>query len=84
VIELERKPPSSLTSPKFVEIIKILMIADGGVGKTTLLHRLVTGRYSEQSMTIGVGFASKVMRALDGREVKLQVWDVAALFACLG
>lgn len=77
MIELERKPPSSLTSPKFVEIIKILMIGDGGVGKTTLLHRLVTGGYSEQSMTIGVGFASKVMRTLDGREVKLQVWDVA-------
>jgi small GTP-binding protein len=60
----------------FTEVIKILVIGDGGVGKTTLIHRLVTGRYSDQSMTIGMGFATKVMKKSDGREVKLQLWDI--------
>ena len=61
---------------RFTEVIKILVIGDGGVGKTTLIHRLVTGRYSDQPMTIGMGFATKVMRKSDGQEVKLQLWDI--------
>jgi small GTP-binding protein len=58
-------------------VIKILVIGEGGVGKTTLIQKLVTGKYSDQSMTIGVGFASKTIRTADGREVKLQIWDIA-------
>ncbi|WXG43469.1 MAG: GTP-binding protein [Promethearchaeati archaeon SRVP18_Atabeyarchaeia-1] len=61
---------------EYVEVIKIMVIGEGGVGKTTLIHRFVTGEYSDQSMTIGLGFASKTMKARDGKTVKLQIWDV--------
>jgi len=61
---------------RLMPVIKILVIGEGGVGKTTLIHRLVTGKFSDQPMTIGLGFASKVMKTLDGRDFKLQIWDV--------
>jgi small GTP-binding protein len=61
---------------RFIPVIKILIIGEGGVGKTTLIHKLVTGKFSDQSMTIGIGFATKIMKTLDGHSFKLQLWDV--------
>jgi small GTP-binding protein len=61
---------------KFIEVIKIMVIGEGGVGKTTLIHRFVTGEYSDHPMTIGVGFATKTMRTDEGKTVKLQLWDI--------
>jgi Ras-related protein Rab-7A len=41
-------------------ILKILLAGEGGVGKTTLLHRFVDGKFSaETRMTIGVEFFLK-------------------------
>jgi small GTP-binding protein len=74
---LKRTPPSPPQQPRITEVIKILVIGEGGVGKTTLIQKLVTGIYSDHSMTIGVGFASKTMKTADGREIKLQIWDIA-------
>jgi small GTP-binding protein len=73
---MRSKPPSGSADTRFVEVIKVLVIGEGGVGKTTLIHRLVTGKYSDQPMTIGMDLATKVMRTSDGREVKLQLWDI--------
>jgi small GTP-binding protein len=61
---------------RLIPVIKILVIGEGGVGKTTLIHKLVTGKYSDHPMTIGMGFATKVMRTRDGKDVKLQLWDI--------
>jgi small GTP-binding protein len=56
-------------------ILKILTAGDGGVGKTTLLHRYVEGRFSaETKMTIGVEFFLKEY-ILDGLHCTLQLWD---------
>jgi small GTP-binding protein len=60
----------------FMQVIKILVIGEGGVGKTTLIHRFVTGEYSDHPMTIGLGFATKTMKTNEGKIVKLQMWDV--------
>jgi Ras-related protein Rab-43 len=65
-----------MAGTRFTEVIKVLVVGEGGVGKTTLIRRLVTGKYSDQSMTIGLGFATKMMRTNNGREVKLQLWDI--------
>jgi small GTP-binding protein len=73
---LHHTPKIPPMAPEFTHLIKIMVIGEGGVGKTTLIHRFVTGRYSDQSMTIGLGFASKTMRTRDGRNVKLQIWDI--------
>ncbi|MFX1400844.1 MAG: Rab family GTPase [Promethearchaeota archaeon] len=56
-------------------ILKILTAGEGGVGKTTLLHRYVEGRFSaETKMTIGVEFFLKEIE-LDGQYCTLQLWD---------
>ena len=56
-------------------ILKILTAGEGGVGKTTLLHRYVGGQFSaDTKMTIGVEFFLKEME-VDGKQCTLQLWD---------
>ena len=56
-------------------ILKILTAGKGGVGKTTLLHRYVEGRFSaETKMTIGVEFFLKETE-IDSNHCTLQLWD---------
>jgi small GTP-binding protein len=56
-------------------ILKILTAGEGGVGKTTLLHRFVEGRFSADTrMTIGVEFFLKELE-LDDKHCTLQLWD---------
>lgn len=56
---------------------KTFIIGDGGVGKTTLVNRYVSGRYSENfKMTIGVEFYTKILE-IDGKKAQLQIWDFA-------
>lgn len=63
----------SSTKKKFV--LKILTAGDGGVGKTTLLHRYVNNRFiADTSMTIGVQFHLKNIN-FGGIECTLQLWD---------
>jgi small GTP-binding protein len=57
--------------------IKVVLLGDTAVGKSSLVLRFVTNcfeRYSES--TIGASFMSKVI-VLDGHAVKLQIWDTA-------
>src|SRR5271157_533341 len=54
---------------------KVLLLGDGGVGKTTLVQRYVTGAFiANTKITIGVDFATKSL-LIDGAQVMLQVWD---------
>lgn len=73
---MKTSPPLIGDRTRLLPVIKVLVIGEGGVGKTTLIHRLVTGKYSDQPMTIGMGFATKVMKTNGGQEVKLQLWDI--------
>ena len=55
--------------------MKILTAGEGGVGKTTLLHRYVTSEFMQNTkMTIGVEF---FLKEVDINEAKctLQLWD---------
>lgn len=56
---------------------KFLMLGDGGVGKTTLLHRYVKGKFLDTStMTIGVEFLTKQTK-LDATNCQLILWDLS-------
>ena len=56
-------------------VLKILTSGDGGVGKTTLLHKYIEGKFLEDTkMTIGVEFFLKELN-VDGFNVILQLWD---------
>ncbi len=74
IISLQIIQYVGLSMPKKY-ILKILTAGEGGVGKTTLLHRYVEGKFSgDTKMTIGVEFFLKEME-LDGNQCTLQLWD---------
>ncbi|TPX37599.1 hypothetical protein SmJEL517_g00752 [Synchytrium microbalum] len=61
------------------EILKIVLLGDGGVGKTSLrnqyLHKRFTNTYKA---TIGADFITKeVELAEQGRKISMQIWDTA-------
>lgn len=57
--------------------LKILIIGESGVGKSSLLLRFTEDSFNpEQQLTIGVDFRTKVI-TVDGNTVKLAIWDTA-------
>ncbi len=58
-------------------MFKLCIFGDGGVGKTTLVKRYLTGVFAgDTTMTIGVDFHIKKLN-IEGKEVGLQIWDFA-------
>ena len=56
-------------------VVKVVLAGDGGVGKTTILHRYIHGNFSEfTKMTIGLEFFLKELD-IDGTHVTIQLWD---------
>ncbi len=54
---------------------KICIFGDGGVGKTTLVQRYVSGQFTQSTkMTIGVDIVTKQVQIEDW-QVTLQIWD---------
>ncbi|XP_019877206.1 ras-related protein Rab-18-B-like [Aethina tumida] len=57
--------------------LKILIIGESGVGKSSLLLRFTEDNFDpEQTLTIGVDFKTKRI-CVDGNPVKLAIWDTA-------
>ena len=56
---------------------KVLVIGEGGTGKTCLIRRYVHGIFqATNKATIGVDFALKVLNH-NNRSITLQIWDIA-------
>jgi Ras-related protein Rab-18 len=56
---------------------KVCIFGDGGVGKTTLVHRYLTKVFKEDlKMTIGADFSVKELQ-IGGKAVVLRIWDFA-------
>lgn len=63
------RPPSKST------LLKVVILGDGGVGKSCLMNRFVSNRFDENSFhTIGVEFMNKDIE-VDGQKYTLQVSD---------
>jgi len=57
------------------KVLKTIIAGDGGVGKTTMLHRYIKGKFIKGlHMTIGVEFFLKELE-IEGEKVMLQIWD---------
>jgi len=57
--------------------IKILLIGDSGVGKSSMLMRFCDDSFDSNFVaTIGIDFQIKTIN-IDGRKLKLQIWDTA-------
>jgi len=58
-------------------LAKVLVIGDGGVGKTALVTRFTEDRFVvSYTATIGVDFKSRVVSS-GSKLVKMQIWDTA-------
>ena len=59
------------------ERIKIIVVGDGAVGKTSIVSRFAESRFSEEyKLTVGATFASKTVE-VEGKKVRLSIWDLA-------
>ena len=66
-----------MSSKSYDMCLKILMIGDSNVGKSSLLLRYVNDTYSSTFITtIGIDFKTKILD-IDGKKIKLQLWDTA-------
>ncbi|XP_028164737.1 ras-related protein Rab-9B isoform X1 [Ostrinia furnacalis] len=58
-------------------LLKIVILGDGGVGKSCLMSRFISNHFDDHSFhTIGVEFMNKTIE-VNGKEYTLQVWDTA-------
>jgi small GTP-binding protein len=55
-------------------LFKIIVVGDGGVGKSTMIQRLITGYFVPMKITIGTDLASYQM-SFENLRIKLQIWD---------
>uniref|UniRef100_A0A7E4V3H9 Ras-related protein Rab-18 n=1 Tax=Panagrellus redivivus TaxID=6233 RepID=A0A7E4V3H9_PANRE len=60
----------------YTDLLKTIIIGDSNVGKTWLLTDFLGGNVNSTKTTIGVEFHAKTMQ-IDGRPVKMQLWDTA-------
>ena len=57
--------------------MKVIILGDSGVGKTSLMNQFVNKKFSNQyKATIGADFLTKEVM-VDDRLVTMQIWDTA-------
>lgn len=58
-------------------LLKVVLLGDGGVGKSSLMNRFVSDKFDSQSFhTIGVEFLNKDV-VVESGTFTLQIWDTA-------
>ncbi|XP_068145601.1 ras-related protein Rab-9B [Drosophila tropicalis] len=68
---------TNMRPPQKSKLLKVVILGDGGVGKSALLNRFVSNRYEENNFhTIGVEFMNKDI-IVDNEKYTLQIWDTA-------
>ena len=57
-------------------LAKLVLAGDGGVGKTTLIHRYITNSFIDSTkLTIGAAFHTHEIQSGD-HSVLVQIWDL--------
>ncbi|KAF6201779.1 hypothetical protein GE061_004174, partial [Apolygus lucorum] len=74
-------PPVFISSPNMSTrkkvLLKVIILGDSGVGKTSLMNQYVNKKFSNQyKATIGADFLTKEVM-VDDRVVTMQIWDTA-------
>ncbi|KAJ9177699.1 hypothetical protein P3X46_012889 [Hevea brasiliensis] len=66
-----------LSTTKRRALLKVIVLGDSGVGKTSLMNQYVYKKFSQQyKATIGADFVTKELQ-VDDNLVTLQIWDTA-------
>ncbi|TFG25016.1 MAG: GTP-binding protein [Promethearchaeota archaeon] len=64
--------------PKGTFTLKLILVGDYSVGKTSLIMRFVENRFAENYIsTIGVNISKKTIVMAENTEVQLLLWDIA-------
>lgn len=59
-------------------LLKVIILGDSGVGKTSLMQQFVNSKFSHQyKATIGADFLTKEITIDNNKQVTLQIWDTA-------
>ena len=57
-------------------LFKVVVVGDGGIGKSTMIQRLIKGVYLPMKITIGTDLSTWSIEK-DNLVIKLQIWDFA-------
>ncbi|ELR25497.1 Ras subfamily protein [Acanthamoeba castellanii str. Neff] len=62
------------------ELLKVIMVGECGVGKSSLICKLVDNTFSDEPVTsLGMDFKLKTVSA-EGKTLKLQIWGVVLVY----
>ena len=66
------------TNSNYDKLIKLTIIGDSKVGKSSFLIKLTDNKFSSNySKTIGVEFGVKILTTSTNKKIKAQIWDTA-------
>ena len=75
--ERESRTKSELSEQGYDLKLKIMILGESMVGKTSVINRYVSDKFVERYLcTIGIDFQEKVIKKKD-KVIKLQIWDTA-------
>ena len=57
--------------------VKLLIIGESSVGKSSLLTQYVDEKWKAHQITIGVEYRQKTLKLQDGSTIRVQIWDTA-------
>lgn len=65
------------SAPKYDLVIKLLMLGDSGVGKTSLLQRYAKRKFDSKVLaSAGVAYETQYVK-VEGRVIRVDIWDTA-------
>ena len=68
---------SSIEEEDYDEKIKLMIIGDSSVGKTSLLKKYCKNEFSNSYITtVGIDFQIKILN-INNKKIKIQIWDTA-------
>ena len=70
--------PKQGALPSFMYTYKLIFIGDSGVGKTSIIKRIVGEEITRKSApTVGIEYVNKVFEMKNGGKLMVQIWDTA-------
>ncbi|KAG0667945.1 hypothetical protein C6P45_005220 [Maudiozyma exigua] len=57
--------------------LKVVLLGDSSVGKSSLAARYIVGKFQKSNATIGAAFMTKNIQLDDNKDVTLELWDTA-------
>lgn len=69
-----------MDKPIYSAELKLVLLGESSVGKSSIVSRLTTGQFQKNNATIGAAFTTKTIRVENDtmiKQVKLEIWDTA-------